>query len=453
MLGSFRNLCAKHHFDQFYVDESSEVTYREFGARVETVLAQINEEGIRPGHVVVIKGEFSFHSIALLTALLINGNVVIPQTAGSMSKLADELALLHPDFMIVALAEPVAFERVGDSTGSCLAGLLPPGDPGMVVFSSGTTGLPKAIVHNARRLMDKFATRENKKVRAIPFLLFDHMGGFNTVLSIMLGGGCIIHCTDRRVDTICSAVQKFNVSLLPTTPTFLTMMLVSEAWKAYDLSSLRLVTYGTEVMNEAVLRKLVTVLPNIRFKQTYGLSEVGVLMTSSRGNETTWVKLTGDDLKTRVDEGILWLQVPSMMLGRVVFEGGDAQFVPHKSDWFCTNDMVDVDGEYFRFRGRVTDIISVSGLKVYPSEVENCMLDCPEVANVVVFGKKNPLVGQVVAAQVELMKDISDKPKAKASILARCRDRLERFKVPQDIQFVDAMEMSDRLKKMVASDA
>lgn len=446
MRDDLQQICDENKSEQFYVDDDVSVTYADFHVRLEECLNQLQSHGISSSSAVVIKGEFTLNSIVVLVALVVNGNVVIPHTPQSYEKLKIETDLLEPDFLVDATQHPFTCTKIGHFEKSCLADSFDTGERGLVVFTSGSTGKPKAIVHKVDPLLEKFSARGNKKLRAIPFLLFDHMGGFNTLLSILYGGGCIVHRHERSVDSICSAIEKFKVTLLPATPTFLAMLLVSEAWKTYDLSSLRMITYGTEVMNEVILRKLVSLLPNIRFKQTYGLSEVGVVMTTSRSNDTTWVKLSGDGMETKIEDDILWIKVKSAMLGRVFFEDDKTRFEPHKAEWFCTNDLVEVDGEFLRFCGRDSDIINVSGLKVYPGEIENCILECDLVANVCAYGKKNPLVGQIVRAEVELKPDV-DVASAKKEILRHCREHLDRFKVPREVVIVDSIGVSDRMKK------
>lgn len=437
---------------EFFVDGDFSATYTDLAKATAIAEQRLVDEGVPSGVPVVITSDFSFHAVSVVLALIGNGNILIPQTEISIEKLRTEIGLLHPAFLIEIGKTGFTILPLAPTQPSCLMGLLPEAAPGLVVFTSGTTGRPKAILHDVTALLEKFTARPSKKVRALPFLLFDHMGGFNTMLSIVVGGGCIVYSGDRGVEAVCAAVTRHKVDLLPTTPTFLTMLLVSEAWKHHDLSSLRIISYGTEVMNEAVLGRLATVLPGIKFKQTYGLSEVGVLMTSSRDNGNTWVKLVGDGLETKIEEGILWVSVPTVMLGRVFFEEDGARFEPYRDTWFCTGDLVETDGEYLRFKGRVSDIINVSGLKVYPSEVENCLLGCPGVANAVVFGKKNALVGQIVAAQIEPSDPKADPGTLRKSILAYCRQSLDRFKVPQEIQFVDRIAVSDRLKKRRAAE-
>lgn len=447
MLNTLAKAISKDNSGAFYLSNDFEASYADLAAATEAAGVQLRNAGVESGAAVTIIGDFSFYSIAALVALILNGNIVIPHTRKSLQRHAEEVALLKPAFEIDACTADLAIVAFPGDVPSPLNGVLPDKEPGLIVFTSGTSGRPKAIVHNVLTLLEKFASRQSRKVRAIPFLLFDHMGGFNTLLSILLGQGSIVFSEDRGVEAICACVEKFKVDLLPTTPTFLSMLLVSGAYKRFDLSSLRIVTYGTEVMSEALLKHLVKVLPDVRFKQTYGLSEIGVLMTSSQANDNTWVKLLGDDIETRVDDGILWVKVPSVMIGRVIYSESDAIFEPHVSDWFCTGDMVDVDGEYFRFKGRASEIINVAGLKVYPSEVENCLQGLDMVSNAIVYAKANRLVGQIVAAKVELVDKEMDQKQAITCILDHCKAHLDRFKVPREIEFVSGIGLTDRLKK------
>ena len=430
----------------FYLSEQQQKSHGDLASAVARVRELLVDQKIGPDVPVTIVGDFSFLSVATLLALMINGNIVIPNTAKSLKANFAEINALKPAFEVDATGAELSFKAFADADGGPLENVIPKGAPGLVVFTSGTSGRPKAIVHNMLFLLEKFSMRQSRSVRAIPFLLFDHMGGFNTLMSILLGRGSIVFSEARSIDAILAHIEKFKVDLLPTTPTFLSMMLVSEAWKRFDLSSLKIVTYGTEVMNEALLGRLNEVLPDVRFKQTYGLSEVGVLMTSSRGNDNTWVKLVGEGLETKIEDGILWVKTSSVMVGRVIFDDSDGRFEPNEDEWFCTGDMVDVDGEYLRFKGRATDIINVSGLKVYPNEVENCLMTLECVANVVVFGKKNRLVGEVVAAQIELRDADADVAETRSRIMAHCAANLDRFKVPREISFVDGIEVTDRLK-------
>ena len=98
-------------------------------------------------------------------------------------------------------------------------------------------------------------------------------------------------------------IERYKVELLPTSPTFLNLILISEEYKNYDLSSLKIITYGTEPMPETTLGRLNKIFPKIKFTQTYGLSEVGILRSKSKV-QFLWVKI-GEDYKTRVVDGML----------------------------------------------------------------------------------------------------------------------------------------------------
>lgn len=452
MKNTLQKICDENASDQFFIDQKSEVKYADFSRKLDDCYKWLEKNQITSDKMVVVLGEFGIDSIVVLMALVANGNIVIPHTPNSYAKLKTETDSLEPDYIIDATKSDLTFSKIGNFKKSCLADSFDAGERGLVVFTSGSTGHPKAIIHKIDPLVEKFSARKSKKLRAIPFLLFDHMGGFNTLLSILFGGGCMILLKDRSADAICQAIEKYKVTLLPTTPTFLAMLLVSEAWKTYDLSSLRMISYGTEVMNEVILKKLASLMPKVKFKQTYGLSEVGVVMTSSRNNDDTWVKLSGDGMETKIVDEILWIKIKSAMLGRVFFEDTSVRFEPHKAEWFCTNDLVEVDGEYVRFCGRDTDIINVSGLKVYPTEVESCLLESDQITDATAYGKKNSLVGQIVVAEIQLKPGV-DKVEAKKAIMQHCNERLDKFKVPREIIFVDQIAVSDRLKKQRATNA
>jgi acyl-CoA synthetase (AMP-forming)/AMP-acid ligase II len=228
MKNILNKICEENATDQFYVDNDISVTYTDFNNLLIECSEQLALHDVTTSATVVVKGDFAIHSIVVLIALVANGNIIIPHTVASYAKLKDESDLLEPDFLIDGTQYPFVCSKFGDSRKSCLAGCFTPGERGLVVFTSGSTGRPKAIVHKIDPLLEKFAARENKKLRAIPFLLFDHMGGFNTLLSILYGGGCIIHRHERSVDSICSAIEKFKVTLLPSTPTlFLNLFLCS----------------------------------------------------------------------------------------------------------------------------------------------------------------------------------------------------------------------------------
>jgi acyl-CoA synthetase (AMP-forming)/AMP-acid ligase II len=191
-----------------------------------------------------------------------------------------------------------------------------------------------------------------------------------------------------------------------------------------------------------VLRRLNAALPNVRLKQTYGLSELGILATKSRGNDSLWVKLGGEGFDYRIRDGILWIRSDMAMLG---YLNAPAPF--DDEGYFNTQDAVETDGEYVRILGRKSEIINVAGEKVYPSEVENVLLELPFVRDATVSGRANHITGQVVTAMVKLTEPVDPREVARR-VRTHCSRRLEPYKVPLLVEVSDDDQHSDRFKKM-----
>ena len=402
------------------------------------------------GDIVVLIGEFSFISVASLLALFFCKATVIPLTRDAYGKLGQFVQKLAPDYHVDTYVDDgvVRHKTFGtnDSDQEWRDILPDETTGGVIVFTSGSTGFPKAIVHDIDSLCYRYVEKK-EPLSAICFLLFDHMGGINTVLFLLFRGGTAVNVTDRKVDIVCQAVQKYGVQLLPTTPSFLSQLLMLRAYATYDLSSLKVISYGTEVMSEAVLNKMNKVLPDCMFKQTYGLSETGVLQIRSKYNDSLWFKIIDEGVEAKIVDNILWIKTKSNLLGKVLFGETGLTIEKKSNEWFCTNDLVETDGEYLKILGRQTDIVNVGGLKVYPSEVEDCIHELEFIDDVFVKGKKNPLLGQIVIAYILLDGSI-EKAEAATLINKHCQKKLEKFKVPSQLIFKWENFINDRFKKV-----
>jgi acyl-CoA synthetase (AMP-forming)/AMP-acid ligase II len=279
-------------------------------------------------------------------------------------------------------------------------------------------------------------------LRTITFLLYDHIGGVNTLLYTLSNAGCVITVQDRSPDAVSRMFEKYKVELLPTSPTFLNLLLLSEAYKRYDFSSLKTITYGTEPMPESTLKRIHEVFPHAQLQQTYGLSELGILRSKSKDSTSPWVKIGGEGFETKIVNGTLWVRAQSAMLGYL-----NAPSPFDAEGWMNTGDAVEVDGEYFRIHGRRSEIINVGGEKVYPAEVENILIQVDNIRDVTVYGEKNPITGNIVAARINLVAP-ENLAELKGRIRIFCKDKLAPYKIPAKIEITNDAQFSARYKKL-----
>ena len=312
----------------------------------------------------------------------------------------------------------------------------------MIVFTSGSTGEPKGILHDCEQLMKKFV-EIRKGWRTILFLMLDHFGGFNTLLSSFSYNGAAVCLPDRSPDLVCRTVELSKANLLPTTPTFLNLLITSRCYKNYDLSSIELITYGTEVMPLTTLQMVKEIFPNTEIKQTYGLSELGVLRSKSKSEDSVWVKIGGSGFETKIKDNILWVRSEANMVGYL-----NAPNPFDEDGWMCTGDEVEVQGDYLRILGRKTDMINVGGQKVFPVEVENVLLTAENVQEASVYGTKHSIMGQVLVANISLYEP-EDSLRLTERLRKLCIEKLAKYKVPLRFKIVPLEEQySDRFKRV-----
>jgi long-chain acyl-CoA synthetase len=405
----------------------------------------LDEQGVARGAVVSVEADFSPNAVALLLALVEHGCILVPLTSSVAAKIPEFRAVAEVEAIIrVTEDDRVEISSTGvTASHELLQRLKTAGHPGLVLFSSGSTGKNKAALHDFAPLLEKFKT-PRRALRTITFLLFDHIGGVNTLLYTLSNSGCVVTVNDRSPEAVCEAIEKYQVELLPTSPTFLNLLLISRAYERHSIGSLRMITYGTEVMPESTLQKMHSLFPQIDLLQTYGLSEVGILRSKSRTSDSLWVRVGGEGFQTRVVDGMLEIKAESAMLGYLNHPS------PFTEDgWFRTGDAVEVDGEYIRILGRKSEMINVGGEKVYPAEVESVLQQLEGVRDVIVVGAPHAITGQIVEARVWLATG-ETRLQFQQRMTAYCRDRLAKFKIPQKVLLSDGPLHSERFKKLRA---
>jgi acyl-CoA synthetase (AMP-forming)/AMP-acid ligase II len=432
--------------NRFMVFRGHRYTYEWLLEKIGLWKERLENEAIKQGTSVSIEGDYSPEVVALLLALIERDCIIVPLT--------DSVAVHKAEFRQIAEVHvSVTFsnddnwkiQRLANTPAQPVNPIARPlvdgKKPGLVLFSSGSTGKSKAALHDFSLLLEKFKRPRHTFV-SLTFLLLDHIGGINTMLYVLSNTGTVVTVEDRNPDTVLGAVEQEKAELLPASPTFLNLILISEAYKRHDLSSLKRITYGTEVMPALTLARLCEILPGVDFQQTYGLSELGILRSKSREQNSLWVKVGGEGFETRIVDGTLHIRAQSAMLGYL-----NAPSPFDSEGWFNTGDAVEVDGEWLKILGRQSEMINVGGMKVFPAEVENVLMEMPNVQDVSVIGEKNPITGQIVVARFNLFEP-EEHEQLRKRMKEFCRSKLAQFKIPTKLKIVDEAQYSLRFKKM-----
>lgn len=418
-------------------------SYFEFLKMIDAWSTRLPDYGIGRGTVCGFVADYSPQVCALVFALMRAQSILVPFTSAIEHELPEFIEIagveclfrFRPDdhWTFETFSNPVKNEL----TETFLAREV----PGLIVFTSGSTGKPKGILQDCERVMRKFVEKR-EGWSTVLFLMLDHFGGFNTLLSTFAYGGTGVCLPDRSPESVCQVIEKSRSTLLPTTPTFINLLIASCCYKSFDLSSVQLITYGTEVMPPTTLAKLKEIFPNARIKQTYGLSELGVLRSKSEGDDSVWVQLGGAGFETKIVDNILYVRSEANMVGYL-----NAPSPIDADGWMCTGDHVEVRGEYMRILGRKSEMINVGGQKVFPTEIENVLLQADNVAEVTVVGVPHPLMGHVVKARVSL-----GEPEDQFALAERlrkfCLERMAKYKVPVKYEIINGADQRNlRFKK------
>lgn len=431
----------------FLNTEQRTYSYAELKREVLRQLDHLHAQGVGAQTTVFLQGDFSFSGIALLLALYQNSNIIALNTASNEQEVSNKLAAAQARYFIDADSGVVTTHEAGTEDNALVAQLKALGHAGLILFSSGTTGQPKAMLHDLDRLVASYQDKRSRRLSIFLFLLFDHIGGINTLLNILSIGGTATIAATKSPDIVARLIERYRISVLPTSPTFLNLMLIDNVLERYDLSSLRMITYGTEPMPESLLLALRGKLPKVKFLQTFGTSETGIMNTSSQASGSLFMRFQEGDGEYRVVDGELWLRSATQVMG----------YLNHSMDsftedgWFKTGDLVEVNADgYLKILGRSKEIINVGGEKVYPAEVESVLMQHPRVKDCKAYGERNGLTGQFVAAEVVLDEEYGEEtPAVLRAIRQFSREHMDSYKVPVRLKVVEAIRYSARYKKVL----
>ena len=408
--------------------------------------AQLDSWDVKQGQVVVLEADFSPNSLALFLALTSRRAILVPLTE-SVSHKKNEFIEVSQGEITISIDEDdkVTCKKLGKCSNHNLYDRLKKDKhPGLVLFTSGSTGLNKAVLHDLSALLEKYKT-PRKCLRTLTFLLYDHIGGVDTWLYSLSNASTLITLTERTPESVFSAVEKYSIEVLPVSPTFIRLCVLSGLINKFDLSSLKYITYGAEPMSEALLRQLNQILPNVHLLQKYGVTEFGTLRSKSRSDNSLWVRVGGEGFQTRIVDGLLEIQAQSAMLGYLNAPS------PFTADgWFQTGDEVEVDGEWIKILGRRSEIINVGGEKVYPAVVEGIIQEMDGVTDVAVGREMNSITGMIVTAKVHLNTNENSR-EFKKRMRDFCTRKLQPFQIPVKIEISQESLHGKRFKKMRGS--
>jgi len=319
-----------------------------------------------------------------------------------------------------------------------------------IMYTSGTTGLPKGVMHSHATVMWSIltvnATADMRyKDRYILCLPFFHVGALNPALSIVHRGctGIIMKAFDPA--QVWELVEKEKVTNMLAVPAMLNFMLQAGSG-GRDYSSLRWILSGAAPVPVTLIQEYVKL--GIEIQQVYGLTESGgpacvissddaVVRAGSTGKAFfhTDVRVVADGRDCAPGEpGEVIVAGPHIMLG--YWNRPEATAEAIRDGWLYTGDVATMDADGFvTIMDRVKDMLISGGENVYPAEIENIILSNPKVADVAVLGVPSAKWGESPLAVV-VPKDPSLTPD---EVIAGCKGRLAPFKMPKAVRFIDVI--------------
>ena len=376
----------------FIIHRDYKISFKDLFEKNSNILKDITE-----GSVVAIVGDFSASTINILIRLIDLKTIIIPLTKENRPNHKYFFAQASVDYVI----ENNRITKLKNPKKNLLLEKFRlTKSPGIVFFSSGTTGRPKAILHDLNIFLKRYS-EPRPAYKTLNFLLFDHIGGLNTLFHTLFNKGQVVIPYARTVSEIINDIENYKVELLPTTPTFLRMLVMDDELNTKRLKSLKVITYGSEMMDENTLLRLNKILPNVKFKQTYGMSEISILRVKSENNKSLWIKIDSDELEIKISRKVLFIRSKIKMFG---YLNNKSPF--DKNGWYNTNDLVEKKGQFIKIVGRSKQIISIGGLKILPSEIERIALQHPLIKDVKAKGVSNPITGQHIEIVCEPKKKV-----------------------------------------------
>jgi acyl-CoA synthetase (AMP-forming)/AMP-acid ligase II len=341
------------------------------------------------------------------------------------------------------------------------ADAIAPDDVADIVFTSGTTGKPKGAMTTHAQTLRTFDAWANTVglVEGDRYLVvnpFFHTFGYKAgIVACFVKGATIVPEPVFDVPAVLEHVARERISVLPGPPTLYLSILDHPDRDRFDLSSLRLAVTGAAAVPVEMIRRMREELTFETIVTAYGLTESTGTVSICRPDDdpetiahTSGRAIDGVEVRIVDDDGT---EVPRGEPGEIVCRGFNVM-VGYFEDDAATREAVDADGwlhtgdigvmddrGYVQITDRKKDMFIVGGFNVYPAEVENAILEHPDVAQVAVVSATDPRMGEVGVAFVV--------PRAGAAVdpdelCAWCAPRMANYKVPRRAVVVDALPVN-----------
>ncbi len=317
-----------------------------------------------------------------------------------------------------------------------------PFDTQWIMLTSGTSGRPKMVAHTLAALIGAIPRRTDAEARAVWATFYDirRYGGLQMFLRAIIGGANMA-LSDPHEDLTDQLVRfgATGVTSISGTPSHWRRVLMTVNRGAFRPLYVRL---SGEIADQNVLDALHASFPQAKVGHAYASTEAGVAFAVDDGLEgfpASLVDSAVNGVEMRVVEGVLYIRSARTAS---CYVGPRAPALQDPEGFVDTGDLLERRGDRYLFAGRRGGIVNVGGVKVNPEQVESVLNQHPAVSMSLVYARRNPITGAVVAANIVLRSGFVGDAVLEQDIFDFCVASLERHKVPAVLRFVEHLPLS-----------